>query len=124
MRWMALSIMWLLALPLAAQEATHPCAQVAGSAARVACYDAAFPLSAEQLVRGAGFILGLWHIRTKLPGEQIPSAEQLTLNLAAAVGVALPTHQHQVAILPNGKKVQTTLAPARAIPKPVIPEDA
>jgi len=47
MRWMALSIMWLLALPLAAREATHPCAQVAGSAARLACYDAAFPLSAE-----------------------------------------------------------------------------
>ncbi|MCJ2143692.1 hypothetical protein [Methylobacterium sp. E-066] len=84
----------------------------------------AFPLSAEQLVRGAGFILGLWHIRTKLPGEQVPSAEQLTLNLAAAVGVALPTHQHQVAILPNGKKVQTTLAPPRAIPTPGIPEDA
>jgi len=84
----------------------------------------AFPLTAEQLVRGAGFILGLWHIRTKLPGEQIPSAEQLTLNLAAAVGVPLPTHQHQVAILPNGKKVQTTLAPPRAIPTSGTPEGA
>lgn len=47
MRWMALPIMWLLAFPLAAQAATHPCAQLAGPVARLACYDAAFPLAAD-----------------------------------------------------------------------------
>lgn len=49
MRWTALPIMWLLAFPLAAQETTHPCALLAGAAARLACYDAAFPLSADVL---------------------------------------------------------------------------
>jgi hypothetical protein len=70
-----------------------------------------FPFNAEQLVRFAGFILGLWHIRTKLPGEAIKSREQLTLDLGAFVGVPLPTRQDQVAILPNGTKVKTKLLP-------------
>ncbi|WP_267422709.1 hypothetical protein [Methylobacterium sp. GC_Met_2] len=70
-----------------------------------------FPFNAEQLVRFAGFVLSLWHKRTKLPGEAIPSAEQLTLDLAAAVGVPLPTRQDAVGILANGKKVQTKLLP-------------
>lgn len=71
----------------------------------------AFPLNAEQIVRFAGFILSLWHVRTKLQGEQIPGRDQLTLDLAAAVGVRLPTRQDQVAVLPNGVKVQTKLLP-------------
>ncbi|WP_267355710.1 MULTISPECIES: hypothetical protein [unclassified Methylobacterium] len=79
-----------------------------------------FPLNAEQLVRGAGFILGLWHIRTKLPGEAIPSREQLTLDLAAAVGVPLPTRQDAVGILANGTKVQTKLLPYGAEPIPTV----
>lgn len=87
---------------------------------------AAFPLNAEQLVRGAGFILGLWHVRTKLPGEAIPSTEQLTLDLATAVGVPLPTRQDQVAILANGTKVQTKLLPygSALIPAARNPEAA
>lgn len=86
--------------------------------------DSSFPLDAEQLVRAAGFILGLWHVRTKLPGEAIPSTEQLTLDLAAAVGVPLPTRQDQVAVLPNGTKVQTKLLPcgAASIPAVLDPE--
>ncbi|MDR6991561.1 hypothetical protein [Luteimonas sp. 3794] len=47
MRCVALLLMWLLISPLAAQEPAHPCARLAGPAARLACYDAAFPLSAE-----------------------------------------------------------------------------
>lgn len=49
MRWTALPILWLFAFPLAAQEAAHPCALLAAPAARLACYDAAFPLSADVL---------------------------------------------------------------------------
>lgn len=36
-------LMWLFALPLAAQQPTHPCAGVVEPAARLACYDGAFP---------------------------------------------------------------------------------
>lgn len=87
---------------------------------------AAFPLDAEQLVRLASFALNLWHVRTQLPGETIPSAEQLTLDLAAAVGVSLPTRQDRVAILANGTKVQTTLLPygSKSIPARLDPETA
>ncbi|MGU3664460.1 hypothetical protein ACLBX9_09780 [Methylobacterium sp. A49B] len=77
-----------------------------------------FPLDAEQLVRLAGFALNLWHVRTQIPGETIPSREQLTLDLAAAVGVPLPTRQDQVAILPKGTKVQTKLLPYGSAPIP------
>ena len=74
--------------------------------------------TAEQWVRFAGFVLGLWRQVTQKPGEVIPSTEQLTLDLAAAVGVPLPTRQDQVAILANGTKVQTKLLPygATSIP--------
>lgn len=39
--------LWLFALPLAAQPAGHPCANVVDPAARLACYDEAFPLPQE-----------------------------------------------------------------------------
>jgi hypothetical protein len=81
--------------------------------------DSSFPLDAEQLVRLAGFALNLWHVRTQKPGETIPSAEQLTLDLAAAVGVTLPTRQDQVAVLANGTKVQTKLLPYGADARPL-----
>jgi hypothetical protein len=76
------------------------------------------PFDAEQLVRLYGFILGLWHARTKLPGEAIPSTERLTLDLAEAVGVELPTRQDVVGIRPNGTTVQTSLLPYDAEPIP------
>lgn len=84
------------------------------------------PFDAEQIVRGAGFILGLWHARTKLPGEAIPSTERLTLDLAEAVGVELPTRQDVVGIRPNGTTVQTSLLPygAEPIPAALDPETA
>ena len=47
MRCISLSILCLLALPLAAQEPSHPCARLADPAARLVCYDSAFPLSPE-----------------------------------------------------------------------------
>lgn len=84
------------------------------------------PFDAEQLVRLYGFILGLWHTRTKLPGEVIPSTERLTLDLAEAVGVELPTRQDVVGIRPNGTTVQTSLLPygAEPIPAALAPETA
>lgn len=84
------------------------------------------PFDAEQLVRLYGFILGLWHKRTKLPGEQIPSTERVTLDLAEAVGVELPTRQFVVGIRPNGTTVQTSLLPygAEPIPAALDPETA
>ncbi|MGY1408626.1 hypothetical protein ACW5EG_03470 [Luteimonas sp. A611] len=47
MRCLLLSPLWLLALPLAAQQPTHACASVAQAEDRLACYDKAFPLSLE-----------------------------------------------------------------------------
>lgn len=43
MRCPLLLLLWLAALPLAAQQPTHDCAGVAEPAARLACYDRAFP---------------------------------------------------------------------------------
>ncbi|AKC86940.1 hypothetical protein [Pseudoxanthomonas suwonensis] len=43
MRCLLLSLLWSFALPLAAQQPTHACAGVAEPAARLACYDGAFP---------------------------------------------------------------------------------
>lgn len=84
------------------------------------------PFDAEQLVRLCGYVLGLWHKRTKLQGEQIPSTERLTLDLAEAVGVELPTRQDVVGIRPNGTTVQTSLLPygAEPIPAALAPETA
>ncbi|MBP2494664.1 hypothetical protein ABID82_007293 [Methylobacterium sp. PvP062] len=84
------------------------------------------PFDAEQLVRLYGFILGLWHKRTKLKGEQIPSTERVTLDLAEAVGIELPTRQDVVGIRPNGTTVQTSLLPygAEPIPAALDPETA
>ena len=52
MRRIPLSILWLIALPVAAQEAAHSCARVADPVARLTCYDTAFPLSAEVVEAG------------------------------------------------------------------------
>ncbi|WP_426315547.1 hypothetical protein ACN9MF_11540 [Methylobacterium fujisawaense] len=84
------------------------------------------PFDAEQLVRLYGFILGLWHKRTKLQGEAIPSTERLTLDLAEAVGVELPTRQDVVGIRPNGTTVKSSLLPygAEPIPAALDPETA
>ena len=84
------------------------------------------PFDAEQLVRLYGFILGLWHARTKLPGEAIPSTERVTLDLAEAVGVDLPTRQDVVGIRPKGTTVQTSLLPygAETIPAALDRETA
>lgn len=73
MRLVPLSILWLIALPLAAQETAHPCARVADPAARLACYDAAFPLPPEVIEAGqqqaqAGF--GLIRPRDSSQGPQ------------------------------------------------------
>lgn len=47
MRCIFLPMLWLFASPLAAQPVTHACAAVPEPAARLACYDEVFPLSAE-----------------------------------------------------------------------------
>ncbi len=47
MRCLLLPLLGLFALPLAAQETSHACASVAQPAARLACYDKAFPPSRE-----------------------------------------------------------------------------
>lgn len=43
MRRFSISLLCACSLPLAAQPAAHPCALVAASAERLACYDEAFP---------------------------------------------------------------------------------
>jgi len=71
----------------------------------------AFPLDAEQLVRGAGFFAGLIVQRLKKPGEAVPNAERLTLDLGEAMGVPLPTKDGTVAYVAGGRTVKTTLLP-------------
>lgn len=82
------------------------------------------PFDAEQLVRLYGFVLGLWHARTQLPGEATPSTERLTLDLAEAVGVELPTRQDVIGIRPNGTTVHTSLLPYGAEPIPAADRKA
>lgn len=76
------------------------------------------PLDAEQLVRGVGFLITLWRKVLAKPGEAIPSAERLTLDLGEAMGVALPTRQGVVAIVPGGKTIRSGLMPYGAAPIP------
>lgn len=52
MRHIPLSILWLIALPAAAQAGDHACAHVADPVARLACYDVAFPLPPEVVEAG------------------------------------------------------------------------
>lgn len=84
------------------------------------------PLDAEQLVRGAGFLITLWRKVLRKDGEAIPSAERLTLDLGEAMGVPLPTRSDAVAFLPGGTTVRSGLLPygAEAIPAALDPEIA
>ena len=76
-----------------------------------------FPLDAEQLVRGAGFLVTLAREVLAKPGEAIPSAERLTLDLGEAMGVPLPTRQDGVAVTPGGITVRSSLLPYGAAPQ-------
>lgn len=75
-------------------------------------------LDAEQLVRGAGFLITLWRKVLRKEGETIPSEERLTLDLGEAMGVPLPTRQGVVAIVPGGKAIRSGLLPYGAKPVP------
>ncbi len=79
-----------------------------------------FPLDAEQLVRGAGFFAGLVIARLQKPGESIPTAERLTLDLGEAMGVPLPTKDGTIAFVAGGQQVKTTLLPYGAVPQPAV----
>lgn len=76
------------------------------------------PLDAEQLVRGAGFLMTLWRKVLAKPGEAIPSTERLTLDLGQAMGVPLPTRSDAVAFGPGGTTVRSGLLPYGAEPIP------
>ena len=73
-------------------------------------------LDAEQVVRGAGFLITLLRGVVKKPGEAIPSADRLTLDLGKAMGVPLPVREEVTAFLPNGATVQSGLQPYGAAP--------
>ncbi|MGU3664433.1 hypothetical protein ACLBX9_09645 [Methylobacterium sp. A49B] len=77
-------------------------------------------LDAEQLVRGAGFLITLWRKVLRKEGETIPSAERLTLDLGEAMGVPLPTREGVVSITPQGTTVKSGLLPYRAKPIPAV----
>ncbi|QGY05531.1 hypothetical protein MMSR116_29285 [Methylobacterium mesophilicum SR1.6/6] len=77
-------------------------------------------LDAEQLVRGAGFLITLWRKVLRKDGEAIPSAERLTLDLGEAMGVSLPTREGVVAITPRGQTVRSGLLPYGAKPIPAV----
>ena len=78
----------------------------------------AFPLDAEQIVRGAGFLITLVRQVLAKPGEAIPSAERLTLDLGKAMGVPLPVREEATAFGPGGTRIQSGLLPygAASIP--------
>jgi len=81
-------------------------------------------LDAEQIVRGAGFLITLLRGVVKKPGEAIPPADRLTLDLGKAMGVPLPVREEATAFLPNGTRVQSGLLPygAASIPAALDPE--
>lgn len=53
MRCLPSVFLCFLALPLAAQPGSHPCASVVGASARLACYDRAFPPPPEVIEAAA-----------------------------------------------------------------------
>jgi hypothetical protein len=80
MRYILLSLLWLFAPPLAAQEPGHACARVAGSAARLACYDKVFPPPPEvneEAARQVEADFGLNKPREPLrnPGQTVEQAD-------------------------------------------------
>ena len=79
-----------------------------------------FPLDAEQIVRDAGFLITLVRQVLAKPGDAIPSAERLTLNLGKAMGVTLPVHEEATAFGPGGTRIQSDLLPYGATSIPAV----
>ena len=79
---------------------------------------AAFPLDAEQIVRGLGFLITLARQILAKPGEAVPPEERVTLDLGKAMGVPLPVREEAVAFLPGGATVQSGLLPYGSKPMP------
>lgn len=75
-------------------------------------------LDAEQIVRGAGFLITLWRKVLRKEGEAVPDADRLTLDLGEAMGVALPTRDEAVSITPRGATVKSGLLPYGSKPIP------
>jgi hypothetical protein len=83
MRYCLLALLLLFALPLFAQQAPHACAEVADPAARLACYDKAFPplpgvmeAAAEKAKADFGLHTSRESLRSSAPGAQ-PDQEQI-----------------------------------------------
>lgn len=81
-------------------------------------------LDAEQLVRGAGYLVTLLRKVVKREGEAIPDADRLTLELGKAMGVPLPTRDDAVSITPRGATIKSGLLPygSKPIPARLEPE--
>lgn len=69
------------------------------------------PFDAEQIVRGAGYLITLLRQCVKKDGEAVPSADRLTCDLAAVMGVPLPTRDDAVSITPRGVTIKAGLLP-------------
>ncbi len=80
MRCLVLSFFWLFAQPLAAQQITHACSSVAQPAARLACYDKAFPPPPEVIEAAtekaqAGFGLNQPREPLRNPGQTVEQVD-------------------------------------------------
>ncbi|MCD9027519.1 type VI secretion protein [Luteimonas sp. BDR2-5] len=80
MRRLSLLLLWWFALPLAAQQASHGCASVAEPAARLACYDEAFPPPPEVIEAAteraqADFGLNTPRGSLRNPGQTVEQAD-------------------------------------------------
>lgn len=88
----------------------------------------AFPLTAEQIVRGVGHVLALWLNRNRRGDEPKLDADGITIVLAAKMGVPLPVEDDENSptgkrLLPYGSVKATSAAQdtAREAPPPSRP---
>lgn len=100
-------LLWLFALPLAAQPATHDCAGVAAPSARLACYDKAFPPLPEVIeaaVEKAQADFGLDNQREPLrsPGQTAEQADPERIE-SRVVKVDYGSGGQRIFVLENGQ---------------------
>lgn len=70
-----------------------------------------FPLDAEQIVRGLGFVLHQWFNRTRPPDHAAISLDAVTLTLGKVMGVPLPTEEVTKLGLVAGSGTRKVLLP-------------
>jgi hypothetical protein len=113
LRWLVLMV---ACSPVWADDATHPCARVVEPERRLACYDAAFPPSAEvreAAARGAEESFGLQPAAATTLASGQPAAEADPKQLSSRVAKITLHSNGRIVALENGQVWILTEATSR-----------